>query len=361
MGDTGKIATDSSQIDITNTVWSPYGSLGEGAIIHLGQVVKGTISVGDIAEAEVDIARRLDIARNHTATHLLQTALRQVLGSHVQQRGSLVAPDRLRFDFSHLTAISKQQLDEIQHIVNERIRENLPVISKVVPYKQAIDEGAIALFDEKYGEKVRVMEVGEPPVSAELCGGTHVKSTGEIGFLFVISESSIGTGLRRIEAVTGRGAEEFLGERLDTLEAVAEDLRSSPSEVPEKVKALVAELAAERKRSASLERELSRNTVEALLGKTEQVNGITVLVARVPSSSMPALREMGDLLRDRLKSAVIVLGTVYDGKPGFVAMVTPDLLDRGLHAGEIVKQVAGVTGGGGGGKATMAQAGGRDE
>ncbi|MCK4331789.1 MAG: alanine--tRNA ligase, partial [Dehalococcoidia bacterium] len=156
-------------------------------------------------------------------------------------------------------------------------------------------------------------------------------------------------------------AETFFQERLGTLEAVAEKLRSSPSEVPEKVKALVAELAAERKRSASLERELSRNTVEALLGKTEQVNGITVLVARVPSSSMPALREMGDLLRDRMKSAVIVLGTVYDGKPGFVAMVTPDLLDRGLHAGEIVKQVAGVTGGGGGGKATMAQAGGRDE
>jgi len=361
VGDTGKISTGSSQIDITNTVWSPFGNLAEGAVVHLGQVVKGTISVGDTVEAEVNIDRRLDIARNHTATHLLQAALRQVLGSHVQQRGSLVASDRLRFDFSHLTVISKQQLNEIQHIVNERIRGNLPVISKVVPYKQAIDEGAVALFGEKYGETVRVMEVGEPPISAELCGGTHVKSTGEIGFVFVISESSIGTGLRRIEAVTGREAEMFFQERLGTLEAVAEELRSSTSEVPEKVRALVAELAAERKRSVSLERELSRNTVEALLGKTEQVSGITVLVARVPSSSMPALREMGDLLRDRLKSAVIVLGTVYDGKPGFVAMVTPDLLDRGLNAGEIVKQVAGVTGGGGGGKATMAQAGGRDE
>lgn len=361
VGDTGKIMINSSQIEITDTVWSPFGNLAEGAVVHLGQVVKGNVSVGNTVEAEVNIDRRLDIARNHTATHLLQAALRQVLGSHVQQRGSLVAPDRLRFDFSHLTAISKQQLDEIQHIVNERIRENLPVISKVVPYKQATDEGAIALFDEKYGETVRVMEVGEPPISAELCGGTHVKSTGEIGLMLITGESSIGTGLRRIEAVAGREAEEFLGERLGTLEAVAEELRSSSSEVPEKVKALVAELAAERKRSTSLERELSWNTVEALLGKTEQVNGITVLVARVPSSSMPALREMGDLLRDRLKSAVIVLGTVYDGKPGFVAMVTLDLLDRGLHAGEIIKQVAGVTGGGGGGKAAMAQAGGRDE
>ncbi len=361
VGDTGKIVVNSNQIDVTNTVWSPFGNLAEGAIVHLGQVVKGTISVGDIVEAEVDVDRRLDIARNHTATHLLQAALRQVLGNRVSQRGSLVAPGRLRFDFSHLTAISKQQLDEIHHLVNERIRQNLPVKSKVIPYKQAIAEGAIALFEEKYGETVRVMEIGEPPMSAELCGGTHVESTGEIGLFLIVSESSIGTGLRRIEAVTGREAEAFLGERLGILEAIAEEMRSSPLEAREKIKALAAELAAERKRSASLQRGLSRNTVEALLGQTEQVNGIKVLATKVPSSSMPVLREMGDLLRDRLKSAVIVLGTVYDGKPGFMTMVTPDLLDKGLHAGEIVKQVAGVTGGSGGGKAEMAQAGGRDK
>jgi alanyl-tRNA synthetase len=365
VGDTGKITTDSSQIDVANTVWSPYGSLAEGAIVHLGQVVKGTISVGDAVEAEVDADRRLDIARNHTATHLLQAALRQVLGSHVQQRGSQVHPNGFRFDFSHLTTISKQQLDEIQHIVNERIRQNLPVRSNEVPYeqvKQAIDKGdVIALFEEKYGDKVRVLEIGKPPISAELCGGTHVKSTGEIGFFVITGESSIGTGLRRIEAITGRKAEEFLLEYLSTLENVAVELKSSPSEVPGKVKALIAELAAERKRSASLERELSRYTVESLLGKTEKVNGITVLAVRVPSTSLPVLREMGDLLRDRLKSAVIVLGTVHDGKPGFVAMATPDLMNRGLHAGDIVKQVAAVTGGSGGGKADMAQAGGKDK
>jgi len=360
VGDTGKITTNSSQIDVTNVVWSPYGSLGEGAIIHVGQVVKGTISVGDAVEAKVDADRRLDIARNHAAIHLLQAALRQVLGSHVSQRGSQVHPEGFRFDFSHLTAINKQQLNDIQHIVNERIRENLPVRSKVVPYKQAIDEGAIALFEEKYGETVRVMEIGEPPISAELCGGTHVKSTGEIGFFIITGESSIGTGLRRIEAITGRKAEEFLLECLLTLENVAEELRSSPSEISDKVKALITELAAERKRSTSLEKELSQYTVESLLGKTEKVNGITVLAAKVPSVSLPTLREMGDLLRDRLKSAVIVLGTIHDGKPGFVAMVTPDLVNRGLHAGDIVKQVAAVTGGSGGGKADMAQAGGKD-
>jgi alanyl-tRNA synthetase len=309
----------------------------------------------------VDIGRRLDIARNHTATHLLQAALRQVLGSNVQQRGSLVHPDGFRFDFSHLAAISKQQLDEIQHLVNERIRENLSVRSKEIPYKQAIQEGAIALFEEKYGETVRVLEIGDPPMSAELCGGTHVTSTGEIGFFIITGESSIGTGLRRIEAITGKKAEQFVRDSLSTVATVAEELRSSPSEITDKIKALVAELAAERKRSASLERELSRYTVESLLGKTEQINGITVLSAKVPSTSLPTLREMGDLLKDQLKSAVIVLGTVHDGKPGFVAMVTPDLVKRGLHAGDIVKQVAGVTGGSGGGKANMAQAGGKDK
>ncbi|MGA7678236.1 MAG: alanine--tRNA ligase, partial [Dehalococcoidia bacterium] len=365
VGDTGRITTGSSQIDVTNTVWSPYGRLAEGAIVHLGQVIKGTISVGDIVEAEVDADRRLDIARNHTATHLLQAALRQVLGSRVQQRGSQVHPDGFRFDFSHLTAISKPQLNEIQHIVNERIRANLPVRSNEVPYeqvKQTIDKGdVIALFDEKYGEKVRVLKIGEPPISAELCGGTHVKSTGEIGFFIMTSESSIGTGLRRIEAITGRKAEEFLMECSLTLETVAEELKGLPSEISDKVKALITELAAERRRSASLERELSKYTVESLLGKTEKVNGITVLAAKVSSTSLPILREMGDLLRDRLKSAVIVLGTVHDGKPGFVSMVTPDLANRGLHAGDIVKQVASVTGGSGGGKADMAQAGGKDK
>ena len=361
VGDTGKITTDSSQIDVANTVWSPYGILAEGAIVHLGQVTKGTITVGDIVEAEVNADRRLDIARNHTATHLLQAALRQVLGSHVCQRGSQVHPEGFRFDFSHLKSINKQQLNDIQHFVNEKIRQNLPVKSKTVPYKQAIDDGAIALFEEKYGETVRVLEIGKPLISAELCGGTHVKSTGEIGLFVITSESSIGTGLRRIEAVTGRKAEEFLREYLSTIATVAEELKSSPPEIVDKVKALAAELAVEHKRSASLERELARYTVDSLIDKAEKVNGITVLSAKVLAASLPVLREMGDLLRDRLKSAVIVLSTVQGGKPSFVAMVTPDLVNRGLHAGDIVKQVAAVTGGDGGGKADMAQAGGKDK
>lgn len=361
VGDTGKIVADSSLVNVTNTVWSPYGSLAEGAVVHLGEVVTGTLAVGDVVEAAVDASRRLDIARNHTATHLLQMALREVLGSHVYQRGSLVHPEGFRFDFSHLSAISKQQLDDIESIVNEKIRQNLPVRSKVIPYSQAIEEGAIALFDEKYGETVRVVEIGEPPISAELCGGTHVGSSGEIGFFIIASESSIGTGLRRIEAVTGKGAECFIRQQLGVLEAVSKELKSSPGEVVDKVRAVLAELAGERKRLASLERELSRSMVDTLLTRAEDVNGITIVAAKVPSASASGLREMGDLLRERLKSAVIVLGTVHNGKPSFMAMVTPDLVNRGLHAGDIVRQVAAVTGGGGGGKATMAQAGGKDK
>jgi alanyl-tRNA synthetase len=228
--------------------------------------------------------------------------------------------------------------------------------------KQEIDRGEIiALFGEKYGDTVRVLDIGNPSTSRELCGGTHVTSTGEIGLFVVIGDSSIGTGLRRIEAVTGRGAEAYIEQRIEVLDVLAEDMKSQPLEVAEKVKALMAELSSERKRSAELERKLSKGAVEDLLDRVEQVHGVTVLAATVPSSSIPVLREMGDALREKLQSAVIVLGTVHDNKPGFVAMVTPDLTKKGLHAGNIVKRVAEVTGGGGGGKAEVAQAGGKDK
>ena len=183
-------------------------------IVHQGEVVEGYLRAGDEVEAVVDVERRRDIARNHTATHLLQSALRQVLGEHVQQRGSLVAPERLRFDFSHLTAMTQEEIKEVQKIVNEKIRQNLRVYDEETAYKKAVAAGAIALFDEKYGDTVRVMKIGEPAVSTELCGGTHVASTGEIGYFHIVSESSIGTGLRRVEAVTGREAEKFIERRL---------------------------------------------------------------------------------------------------------------------------------------------------
>jgi alanyl-tRNA synthetase len=355
VGDSGEISSQKGKAAITNTIRTP-----SDAIIHRGKVVEGSISIGDEVEARVDVTHRLDIARNHTATHLLQAALRQIVDRHIEQKGSLVEPERFRFDFSYLGEVTEEQLNEIQGQVNEWIRQNLRAKARVLPYKQAVAEGAIALFEEKYGEEVRMLEIGEPAISKELCGGTHVSSTGEIGIFLITSESSIGTGLHRIEAITGRKAESLIESRLTSLQSIAKEVECSPEEVPGKVKTLSRELEGERKRVLLMERELSRRIAEDLPGQAEQVSGVTVLVAKVPPLSMPILREMGDLLRDRLKSAIVVLATVYNNKPNFLAMVTSDLTTRGFHAGDLINQVAKVTGGGGGGKAAMAQAGGKD-
>jgi len=355
VGDTGEISNPKGKIAVTNAIRTP-----SDVIVHQGKVVEGGISVGDEVEARVDVERRLDIARNHTATHLIQAALIQIVDRHIEQKGSLVEPERFRFDFSYLGQVTEEQLNEIQRQVNEWVRQNLKAEAKVLPYKQAIAEGAIALFEEKYGEEVRMLEIGKPAISKELCGGTHVGSTGEIGVFLITSESSIGTGLHRIEAVAGRESESLIESRFSALQSIAKEVESSLDEVPNKVKTLTSELEAERKRVLSLERELSRRIAEDLPGQARQVSGVTVLAAKVPALTMPILREMGDILRDRLKSGIVVLATVYKGKPNFLAMVTPDLIDRGFHAGDIINQVAKVTGGGGGGKSAMAQAGGKD-
>jgi alanyl-tRNA synthetase len=355
VGDTGEISSQNGKVAVTNTIRTP-----SEVIIHRGKVVEGSIALGDKVKAEVDFNRRLDIARNHTATHLLQAALRQTLGSRVYQKGSLVEPERFRFDFTHMTSITEDELKEIRGQVNEWIRKNLQVKAKKLPYAEAVAAGAIALFEEKYGEEVRMLTIGEPAISKELCGGTHVKSTGELGIFLITSEGSIGTGLHRIEGITGRGAESLIESRSVALQHIAREVASSLEEVPDKVEVLISELEAERKRGFSLERELSRKIAEDLPAQAEQMSGVTVLAVRVPALTMPILRELGDILRDRLESAVIVLATVYNGKPSFLAMVTPDLVARGINAGDIVNQVARVAGGGGGGKATMAQAGGKD-
>ncbi len=354
LGDTGEILGPTGRFSVTDTVRIP-----PDITIHQGRVVEGYLAVGGKIQAIVDLERRLDIARNHTATHLLQSALRQVLGEHIQQRGSLVAPDRLRFDFSHLAAMTREEIKEVQRIVNEKIRRNLRVYDEETSYQKAVAAGAIALFDEKYGDVVRVMKIGEPAVSTELCGGTHVESTGEIGYFHILSEGSIGAGLRRIEAVTGREAEAFIDRRLSDLRKLADYLDAELDNVMDKASSLVIERDNERKRTLSLERELAKKEAESLLGRVEVVKGINVLSARVSSSGQPVMREMADFIRDKLGSAVVVLGTVSEARPVFIAAVTPDLVDRGYNAGDIVKQVAQVTGGGGGGKANFAQAGGK--
>lgn len=356
VGDMGEIRSRTGKFIVSDTVRIP-----PGIIMHRGKVVEGSFTIGDEVEAEVDTERRKDIARNHTATHLLQAALRSVLGSHIQQRGSLVSPDHFRFDFSHLTAMTPEEIAQVQRVVNEGIRADLPVYDEEIPYTQAIAEGAIAIFDEKYGDVVRVLRIGKPPISMELCGGTHVSSTGEIGFFRIMSESSIGSGLRRIEAVTGRGAEEYANRRIHDLERIARYLETETDEAVEKTKNLLNDLKNETRRANLLENELAARTAESLAERVETLDGVNVIVAKVKSSRIEVLREMSDILREKLKSVVIVLGSVYNDRPVFIAAVTPDLVIRGYNAGSIVKQVAQVTGGGGGGKPDLAQAGGRQK
>jgi alanyl-tRNA synthetase len=253
------------------------------------------------------------------------------------------------------------EIQKVQQIVNERIRENLIVDAEQMAYKQAVAGGATALFDEKYGDIVRVIKIGAPVISAELCGGTHVSSTGQIGFFQVVAESSIGSGLRRIQAVTGKGAETFVEHAFINLNRIAHDLGTQPAAAHDRLTAVLAELEEERKKRLSLERSLSQRSADSLLDRVENVNGVKVLSARVDAQRIDSLREMGDALKEKLGSGIVVLGSVLDDRPSFVAVVTSDLTQKGYHAGEIVKKVAQVTGGGGGGKPGMAQAGGKDK
>jgi alanyl-tRNA synthetase len=358
VADTGDIIGKQGKIALSDTVWAN----GE-IIVHRGKVVDGAIFLGEKVTAEVDQSRRLDTARNHTATHLLHAALRQVLGSQVHQSGSLVTPDRFRFDFTYEAPVLKEELGQIQRIVNEYIRQNLLVKKEEMPHTQAVSEGAIALFGEKYGDVVRTVKIGSAKtrVSFEVCGGTHVDRTGDIGLFQIVSEGSIGSGMRRIEAVTGRGAEKLIEERASTLEKIAQQLQVPAANIESKIASTLEELNSERKRAVALERQLSKETAESLLAQAETVKGISVLATKVSVSNMDALRHMGDVLKDKLGSAVVVLAAVWDDKPNFLAMVTPDLVARGLNAGEIVKKVAQATGGSGGGRPQLGQGGGKDK
>ncbi|MBI4302365.1 MAG: alanine--tRNA ligase, partial [Chloroflexi bacterium] len=355
VGDAGEIRGPSGRFRVRDTVYAL-----PGLAVHRGMMEEGELETGEIVQAEVDKERRLDIARNHTATHLLHAALRQILGSHVRQAGSLVAPDRLRFDFSHMAAVTPDELQQIQRWVNDKIRRNLPVRSEVKSYSQALAEGALAFFGEKYGDEVRMMAIGkDTQVSAELCGGTHLSATGEIGFLQIVSEGSIGANMRRIEAVTGRGAEAWLEERLSLLEKVSQQLKTTPAEVEGKVVNLASELEKETKKSAAMERELLRHRAEPLLSQVESIDGVTFLAGALPAATMEALRETGDWLRDQLRGGFVLLGSVYNDRPNFVAMAAANVVAKGIHAGEIVKQVAAVVGGGG--THQLCQGSGRDK
>ena len=356
VGDTGEIISITGRFEVTDAVRTALG-----IVVHRGKMLNGTFSEGDTVEAEVDKERRLDIARNHTATHLLQHSLRQILGKQVQQRGSLVTPDRLRFDFSHLVAMLPEEIQKVQHIVNENVRRNLEIYAEEMAYKRAVEEGATALFDEKYGEKVRGLKIGRPPVSFELCGGTHVNATGQIGLFHIISESSIGSGLRRIEALTGRGTEEYFEKLTKDWQEIAKEVGATPEGVKAKIAETLTAFNAEKKQRLETEKETARMKAKEEVEKPIEILGeVPANVSDVSPLSPQALRTMTDYMREEKSNSIIVLASVHENKPSVLVVVPQYWADRGYHAGKIANEMAKKMGGGGGGKPTMAQAGGKD-
>ena len=332
-----------------------------GLLVHVGKVTSGTIKVEDPASAFIDTVRRWDVMRNHTATHLLHAELRGQLGEHVRQRGSLVAPDRLRFDFSHPQPVSTEQLRAIEQAANQAVLANLPVKDRWTGFDRAVAEGALAFFEEKYEDTVRVISIGDggEAISQELCGGTHVGTTGEIGPFLITGEGSSAAGVRRIEALTGRAAQAVLKDRLAALDIVAAELRVQPEQTVEAVQRLQEQ---NRQLERELERtraQLSRQQSETLLDHAVWMNGLAVLAEQVEANDVDALRQMTDWFRDRLGSSVVVLGSVINEKPMLVAAATDDAIKKGIHAGNLVRDAAKIVGGGGGGRPNMAQAGGR--
>ncbi len=332
-----------------------------GIISHFGEVIKGSPKVGDKASTIVDFERRQDIIRNHTATHLLHAELHRVLGSQAIQSGSLVAPDRLRFDFNHPNPLTPKQLSDIEAGVNQHILENIPLQTEYKTLDQAKEEGAMALFGEKYGEQVRTIRIGEDhPISNELCGGTHVQSTGEIGSFLIISEGSVAAGIRRIEAITGRAAYELVQKRIRDVNIISEQLKVPPDQIVDRTQKLLKELTLVQKDVIKLQRKLITVEFNQQLEETPEINGIRVLSCSLDDADNETLRQMADRFRQKYKSGVAVIASVSEGKPIIIATITDDLVKRGWKAGDLINVVADPVGGKGGGRPNLAQAGGKD-
>ncbi|MWC30487.1 alanine--tRNA ligase [Paenibacillus sp. MMS18-CY102] len=353
IGDRGVIQGDGFVLNVEDVTKAP-----QGQPVHHAIVASGTIRLGESAQASVARDLREDIVKNHTATHLLHKALKEVLGDHVNQAGSLVKSDSLRFDFSHFGAITEEELADIERRVNEQIWIGTPVVIESKAIAEAKAMGAMALFGEKYGDVVRVVQVGG--YSIELCGGCHVANTSQIGTFKLIGESGIGSGVRRIEAVTGRHAYAYMESQFDLLKQAAGLLKSNTADVPKRIEALFGQVKELGRDNESLQAKLSRIEAGSLTDKAKTVGDVTVLTAAVSAPSMDALRGIVDELKAKLPSAVIVLGAAQEDKVNLVASVSPDLVKKGLNAGKLVKEAAAVCGGGGGGRPDMAQAGGKD-
>ena len=353
VGDTGIIKTDMGTVEVSDCI-----RVVGGKSAHIGVVVDGEIKVGDKAEAAIDAKNRIAISRNHSATHLLQKALREVLGTHVEQAGSYVSADRLRFDFTHFQAMTAEEIKKVEDIVNEKILEGIDVTTTETSMEEARKMGAMALFGEKYGDVVRVVNMGG--YSVELCGGVHLKNTAQAGSFKIVSEGGVAAGVRRIEALTGEGALKFYQSQGDELKQVCAITKTTSENMVKHIEDLLKQQKEMAKEIEALKAKMAGSAAEDIIKNAENVNGVNVVCAVIEDMDTNGLKTMGDELKNKLGSAVVVLASVKEGKIGLVAMATDDAVKKGAHSGNIIKAAAAVCGGGGGGKPNMAQAGGKD-
>jgi alanyl-tRNA synthetase len=352
-GDTGVIETANGRFIVEDTIKLRGGKFG-----HVGHMESGMISTGETVTLKVDEKSRKATAKNHSATHLLQKALKSVLGSHVEQKGSLVTPERLRFDFAHFQAMTREELDQVEEMVKEQIENALPVRTDVMGIEDAKKSGAMALFGEKYGDEVRVVSMGD--FSKELCGGTHVTNTGEIGPFKILSEAGVAAGVRRIEALTGNAVLAYYKKQEELVNEAAKALKASPADLLTKINHLQAELKAALGENESLKSKLAQGALGDVMSQVVEVKGVKLLAAKVDGVDGNGLRDLGDQLKDKLGEGVVVLAAVNGGKVNLLAMVTEAAQKAGAHAGNLIKATAAIVGGGGGGRPNMAQAGGKD-
>ena len=352
-GDTGMIRTENGLFRVEDTIHLRGGKYG-----HVGVMESGMISVNDQVTLQVDPAGRADICKNHSATHLLQKALKTVLGSHVEQKGSLVTPTRLRFDFAHFQPMTAEEIQKVEALVNQEIQAALPVVTQVMGIEEAKKSGAMALFGEKYGEEVRVVSMGE--FSKELCGGTHVANTSQITLFKIVSESGVAAGVRRIEALTGNNVIQYYRQMEENLHQLAKTLKTTPAELSDRAEHLLKEVKELQSENESLKSKLAQESLGDVSDQVTEVKGVKVLAAAVDGVDMNGLRDLGDQLKEKLGEGVVVLASSMGGKVSLLAMATPGAMEKGAHAGNLIKAAAAIVGGGGGGRPNMAQAGGKN-
>lgn len=352
-GDTGIIRTKEGTFEVQETVKIPGGRIG-----HVGTVISGTITVKETADLEVDSVNRMNTCRNHSATHLLQKALRIVLGDHVEQQGSYQDGNRTRFDFSHSQAMTGEEIARVEKIVNEEISKDIQVVTDIMSIEDAKKSGAMALFGEKYGDTVRVVSMGD--FSKELCGGTHVKHTGEIGWFKILSESGVAAGVRRIEALTGTNVMSYYQAMEENFEKIAAAAKATTGTLLDKVQHMQTELKQLASENESLKAKIAQSALGDVMNRVKEIGGVKLLAANVDGVDMNGLRDLGDQLKAKLGDGVVVLLSNQDGKVNMISMATEGALAKGAHAGNLIKGIAALVGGGGGGRPNMAQAGGKN-